>query len=294
MPILSDVDHYKFETTVPDDGTGDVIHYEYFSDTRRGLRNVKCEKRWYWQQRIGEGSVGEVYLEAQKDDPQLKRAVKVVQRGRLLARDCTRELKALAEFSKTKYRQHGFFVEFFGWWELQDVMFLAMEYLPLGDLSRHMNREFEEIEVQEITEQILQGIFTMHEQDFAHRDLKSSNILVVQQSPSWWVKIGDFGITKRIEGDTELRTFTGTQDYQAPEFFGYVDTDDDEALRYTFAVDLVGTFAYTHSSLVSFILVETTWGTEQGSVGSWLYYFQALHQFHTISINAKSSPASAI
>ena len=51
------------------------------------------------------------------------------------------------------------------------------------------------------------------------------------------MKIGDFGIAKRIMDDqTALRTEVGTRDYQAPEVFGF--TDSEEELCYTSAVDL--------------------------------------------------------
>ena len=50
------------------------------------------------------------------------------------------------------------------------------------------------------------------------------------------MKIGDFGITKRILNEqTFLRTQIGTPDYLAPEVLGYV---EEETSRYTNAVDL--------------------------------------------------------
>ena len=51
------------------------------------------------------------------------------------------------------------------------------------------------------------------------------------------MKIGDFGIAKRIMNDqTALRTEVGTRDYQAPEVYGFMDSE--EELSYTSAVDL--------------------------------------------------------
>ena len=50
------------------------------------------------------------------------------------------------------------------------------------------------------------------------------------------MKIGDFGITKRILNEqTFLKTEIGTPDYLAPEVLGYV---EEETSRYTNAVDL--------------------------------------------------------
>jgi serine/threonine protein kinase len=61
-------------------------------------------------------------------------------------------------------------------------MFLAMEYMPLGDLEQnvqkiensptHTGPPLSEEEVQEISRQILEGLKIMHADGFAHRDLK--------------------------------------------------------------------------------------------------------------------------
>jgi serine/threonine protein kinase len=58
------------------------------------------------------------------------------------------------------------------------------------------------------------------------------------QSERWWVKIGDFGISKRVKSkDTALRTQTGTPYFQAPEIQGFVD-DNNESSEYSDAVDI--------------------------------------------------------
>ena len=63
------------------------------------------------------------------------------------------------------------------------------------------------------------------------------------KGPHWWVKIGDFGISKRAEkGITALRTFSGTPGFLAPEILiqqGLLDYPDLESGReYTVAVDI--------------------------------------------------------
>lgn len=70
--------------------------------------------------------------------------------------------------------------------------------------------------------------------------MSTQNIFVVSTSPNWWVKIGDFGISKRTEeGRTDLRSFTGTPGFLAPEVLGHIDADADEnSSAYTHAVDI--------------------------------------------------------
>lgn len=96
-----------------------------------------------------------------------------------------------------------------------------MEYFPLGDLQSYISKHapIDEADVCEITYQILEGLRNMHQEGFAHRDVKPANILIKACPPDrWWVKISDFGISKRTEGSTEEHsTFKGTLTYMAPE-----------------------------------------------------------------------------
>jgi serine/threonine protein kinase len=123
-----------------------------------------------------------------------------------------------------------------------------MEYMPLGDLEQnvqeieksltHSRSPLSEGEIQEITRQILEGLKIMHTEGFAHRDLKPQNVLVVQKHPQWWVKLGDFGLSKKQTDGTAYRTRAGTQEYMAPELFYYVQEIDTETSEYTNAIDL--------------------------------------------------------
>jgi serine/threonine protein kinase len=66
----------------------------------------------------------------------------------------------------------------------------------------------------------------------------SQNILVLHIGPVWWVKIADFGISKRIES-TSLRTAVGTLPYVAPEVIGFkVDAQSVDNDTFSLAVDI--------------------------------------------------------
>jgi serine/threonine protein kinase len=67
------------------------------------------------------------------------------------------------------------FVEFFGWFKDGYDIFLAMEYVHLGDLDKNVvanSGKIPENETRDIAEQILLGLEIMHAESFAHRDLK--------------------------------------------------------------------------------------------------------------------------
>ena len=76
------------------------------------------------------------------------------------------------------------FVKSFGWYDSPEHLFIAMEYLELGDLKCYMDSQppLPEYEAREITSQILDGLSLMHENNFAHRDLKPNVSLFLIKS----------------------------------------------------------------------------------------------------------------
>jgi serine/threonine protein kinase len=77
------------------------------------------------------------------------------------------------------------------------------------------------------------------------------NILVFSPRPQWWVKLSDFGISKRLQNSTLLRTMgVGTRGFVAPEVLGLFPAEESEedgedepdgedgGGAYTFAIDI--------------------------------------------------------
>jgi calcium/calmodulin-dependent protein kinase I len=53
-------------------------------------------------------------------------------------------------------------------------------------------------------------------------------VLIKSKPPArWWIKLCDFGISKRVEGGVTESTLKGTLAYMAPEMLGYVDEIED-------------------------------------------------------------------
>lgn len=130
------------------------------------------------------------------------------------------------------------FVRSDGWFDIGDSMFITMEYLELGDLQKYLTKPFDESQARQIATQVLEGLGFMHESGFVHRDPKPGNIMIVACSPEWFVKIADFGTSKRRqEGVTSLRTMQqGTFGYAAPEVLGF--SPSHNAASYTSSVDM--------------------------------------------------------
>ncbi|EAW17356.1 putative protein kinase [Aspergillus fischeri NRRL 181] len=201
------------------------------------LRRRKKEQKWIRERRLGRGTFGDVWLYKCDEDVGTKfQAVKVIPRlsHSTKAIDYTRELEAMFKFSHRKYE--GLFVESFGWFDNPHSVFVTMEYIELGDLEQHLDQPLKEAEAQQISSQLLEGLEHIHSNGFAHRDLKPANIFVVQKGPHWWVKIGDFGVSKRTrEGDSAFQTVAGTPGFWAPEVNMTLGRDD---IQYTPMVDI--------------------------------------------------------
>ncbi|KAG0640230.1 kinase-like domain-containing protein [Tuber brumale] len=183
---------------------------------------------WSVGEVLGRGSYS-VVRKHQEEKTGRVRAVKSIEKSKNPFH--AREFNIMAILDK--YR--SLFVEFLGWFENGDRLYIAMEYFEQGDLRRHLNKPLQEEVVQKITKQVLNGLQVMHENGIAHRDLKPDNIFVVSMSPVW-VKLGDFGISKRIHSDTAYRSRVCTDYYAAPEVLGIDSTS--ESSIYTNAVDM--------------------------------------------------------
>ncbi|KAG0640227.1 kinase-like domain-containing protein [Tuber brumale] len=190
----------------------------------------RVAETWSVGEVLGRGSHG-VVRKHQEERTGRVRAVKSI--GKSGYPFHAREFNIMAILNKLEYR--SLFVEFLGWFEDGDRFYIAMEYFERGDLRKHLDEPLPEEVVQKITGQVLKGLQVMHENGIAHRDLKPDNIFVVSMSPVW-VKLGNFGISKRIHNDTTYHSLVCTDYYAAPEVLGLDSTS--ESSIYTNAVDM--------------------------------------------------------
>ncbi|CAG1966753.1 unnamed protein product [Fusarium graminearum] len=178
-------------------------------------------ERWKKVRTIGQGGHSKVVLETCVDGGRrfTERAVKKIRlQGGDTKRRYESELGAIVKFSHDRL---------LGWFASPTKLYMAMEYFPAGDLYSYVRKHqgLPEEDCRQITCQLLSAIAAMHTEGFAHRDIKPQNILIYSHphpdtQGSWWVKLGDFGISKRIGVDPNITTSSvGTMLYMAPELF---------------------------------------------------------------------------
>ncbi|CAG9983823.1 unnamed protein product, partial [Clonostachys byssicola] len=159
---------------------------------------------------------------AKRDSPIKVRVVKEIHKsiGEEDYVDYSKELEAIVKFSRSSHSH--LFVQTYGWFENSTSVFITMEYFELRDLGRQVSQPLPVQEAHQIVSQLLDGLDYMHSNGLVHRDLKPSNIMVVSKTPSWVVKIADFGTARMIKKDQDATTTRpmGTVAFASPEQLG--------------------------------------------------------------------------
>jgi DNA-binding response OmpR family regulator len=95
--------------------------------------------------------------------------------------------------------------------------YLAMEYLPRGDLKARIQRGVSEQEALHYVSQIAAALQVVHEAGLVHRDLKPPNVMLRDNDS---VALIDFGLARSIDGSTistQTGVLLGSPYYMSPE-----------------------------------------------------------------------------
>jgi eukaryotic-like serine/threonine-protein kinase len=98
-----------------------------------------------------------------------------------------------------------------------DFAYIAMEYLPAGDLKSRLTQALPARRAGAYLRQMAEGLGAVHELGIVHRDLKPSNVLFKDEHT---LAIADFGIAKDLTNMHELTlpgAMLGTPYYASPE-----------------------------------------------------------------------------
>ena len=95
--------------------------------------------------------------------------------------------------------------------------YLAMEYLPRGDLKARIQRGVGEQEALHYIAQIAAALQVVHEAGLVHRDLKPPNVMLRDNDS---VALIDFGLARAVDGSTistQTGVLLGSPYYMSPE-----------------------------------------------------------------------------
>lgn len=171
---------------------------------------------------IGEGKFGVVKLGVHKNT-KLKVAIKTIKKDNLKTKQDQELVKT--EIDIMKLCRHPNIVSLLDHFENSDYIFIVMEYIQGGDLTKYVrsyyggknNKILPEKRVAELTKQLASGLNYLHHYGIIHRDLKPDNLMLTEKSISAEIKIMDFGLSKMMHHGEKVADGFGTLSFVAPE-----------------------------------------------------------------------------
>jgi eukaryotic-like serine/threonine-protein kinase len=164
---------------------------------------------------LGEGGMGIVYKARQRS---LNRSValKMIKATRFPSSDEVRRFQNEAE--AVARLDHPNIVPIYEVNQFEDQHYFAMKLIAGESLDKRLNDYTADPKrAAKLVATAASAILHAHQRGILHRDLKPANILV---DPDGQPHITDFGLAKRVEGDSELTrsgAILGTPAYMAPE-----------------------------------------------------------------------------
>ncbi len=162
---------------------------------------------------LGKGGMAEVFL-ATQESLSRKVAIKVLRS----AEDETFSRRFIKEAHTVASLNHPSIITIHDIGRLADGRYyLAMEFLPGGDLARRKGEVFAPERALQIVRQVASGLAVVHDKGLVHRDVKPANVLFRGDGTA---VLTDFGVAKDLDIDSELTQFgvaVGSPAYSSPE-----------------------------------------------------------------------------
>src|SRR5262249_17159448 len=102
--------------------------------------------------------------------------------------------------------------------EYAALPYFSLEFLAGGSLAKRIDGKPQPVgETARVVEVLARAMVVAHDRGIIHRDLKPANVLL---APAGTLKVADFGLAKRLEGDwsqTRSGSILGSPSYMAPE-----------------------------------------------------------------------------
>lgn len=162
---------------------------------------------------LGTGSFGRVRLARDLQTGKYL-ALKILNKSEIVRMKQVHHIKN--EKAVLEQLDHPFVVNLLGCFQDPCNLYLALEYVPGGELFsllRRRKRFNNDVSVF-FAAQIVQVFEHMHARKIAYRDLKPENLLIDRDG---YLKVTDFGFAKEIPLDQRSFTICGTPEYLAPE-----------------------------------------------------------------------------
>jgi len=171
-----------------------------------------CESLFAREQLIGVGSFGKVWKSTFLCKGETL-TLKVMRKASLLSQKCVESVQR--ERQLLSALKHPFLVNMHYAFQDRQCLYLALDYMPGGDLRYHLSRlgTLTEQQTKFVVACVLVGLDYLHAHNVVHRDLKPENVVLDARG---YLRITDFGAA-RVADQNAGREFCGTLGYIAPE-----------------------------------------------------------------------------
>ena len=177
----------------------------------------KVEKSYEFIKELGKGSYGQVFRCQNKINGNVY-ACKKMSKKKIKNKD-----QFKTEINLLRATDHPNIIKLYEIYEDNKYIYLIMEECSGGEFFDSLAKRakekkmYTEKECAKIFKQILEAVNYLHAHGVCHRDLKPENILFSNVADDSCLKLIDFGLSKVIEGDKNLKGAVGTTFYMAPE-----------------------------------------------------------------------------
>ena len=177
----------------------------------------KVEKSYEFIKELGKGSYGQVFRCQNKINGNVY-ACKKMSKKKIKNKD-----QFKTEINLLRATDHPNIIKLYEIFEDNKYIYLIMEECSGGEFFDSLAKRakekkmYTEKECAKIFKQILEAVNYLHAHGVCHRDLKPENILFSNVADDSCLKLIDFGLSKVIEGDKNLKGAVGTTFYMAPE-----------------------------------------------------------------------------
>lgn len=169
---------------------------QHESEYRKLLSSKISESDFELIRVIGRGAFGEVRLVRKKNSNDVY-AMKKLKKSEMLKKNQIAHVRA--ERDILTEADNPWVVELYCSFQDPEYLFLVMEYLPGGDMMTWlMEKEiFTEEETRFYMAELVLAVYSIHQLNYVHRDLKPDNILL---DANGHIKLSDFGLCKPFYG----------------------------------------------------------------------------------------------
>mmetsp|Transcript_81978 Transcript_81978/g.171582 ORF Transcript_81978/g.171582 Transcript_81978/m.171582 type:complete len:511 (+) Transcript_81978:347-1879(+) len=208
-------------TTAP--GGGSAHEGQDESTTCNRVSEQWIQENWSMRTVLGSGNFSEVRMGLQvKVAGSAPCAVKVIDKRRFFQFQSKRVsgLSLQDEAKLLMDMHHPNIISFFSWFQTEEKLYIAMEYVAGGDLLQFImeNGACQEQVARRLFGRIANAVGYLHRRNIVHRDLKPENILLSSKNVDVMEpKLADFGLARMNMKTQDCKTFCGTPHYFAPE-----------------------------------------------------------------------------